>query len=84
MMNPTTDVFEKRVAALEGGVAALAVSSGHAAQFLALSTIVGKGENLVTSPFLYGGTIISLKSLLQNLVLRQDLPKILNPDSLKI
>jgi O-acetylhomoserine/O-acetylserine sulfhydrylase len=56
MMNPTTDVFEKRVAALEGGVAALAVSSGHAAQFLALSTIVGKGENIVTSPFLYGGT----------------------------
>jgi O-acetylhomoserine/O-acetylserine sulfhydrylase len=56
IMNPTTDVFEKRVAALEGGVAALAVSSGHAAQFIALSTIVGKGENLVTSPFLYGGT----------------------------
>lgn len=56
IMNPTTDVLEKRVAALEGGVAALAVSSGHAAQFLALSTIVGKGENLVSSPFLYGGT----------------------------
>ena len=56
IMNPTTDVFEKRVAALEGGVAALAVSSGHAAQFIALSTIVGKGENLITSPFLYGGT----------------------------
>jgi O-acetylhomoserine/O-acetylserine sulfhydrylase len=56
MMNPTTDVFEKRVAALEGGAAALAVSSGHAAQFIALTTIAGKGENLVTSPFLYGGT----------------------------
>ncbi len=54
--NPTTDVFEKRVAALEGGVASLAVSSGHAAQFIALTTIMRKGENFVTSPFLYGGT----------------------------
>src|SRR5512138_2635900 len=56
IMNPTTDVFEKRVAALEGGAAALAVSSGHAAQFIAITTIAGKGENIVTSPFLYGGT----------------------------
>ena len=54
--NPTTDVFEKRVAALEGGVASLAVSSGHAAQFIALTTILRKGENFITSPFLYGGT----------------------------
>jgi O-acetylhomoserine (thiol)-lyase len=56
IMNPTTDVFEKRVAALEGGVAALAVSSGHAAQFIALTTIMRKGDNFVTSPFLYGGS----------------------------
>ncbi len=56
IMNPTTDVFENRVAALEGGAAALAVSSGHAAQFIALSTILRHGENFVTSPFLYGGT----------------------------
>jgi O-acetylhomoserine (thiol)-lyase len=56
MQNPTTEVFEKRVAALEGGVAALAVASGHAAQFITFSTIVQKGENFVTSPFLYGGT----------------------------
>jgi O-acetylhomoserine/O-acetylserine sulfhydrylase len=61
IMNPTTEVFEKRVAALEGGVAALAVSSGHAAQFIALSTIIGKGENLVSSPFLYGGTYNQFK-----------------------
>jgi O-acetylhomoserine (thiol)-lyase len=54
--NPTTDVFEKRVAALEGGVASLAVSSGHAAQFIALTTILKNGENFITSPFLYGGT----------------------------
>jgi O-acetylhomoserine/O-acetylserine sulfhydrylase len=54
--NPTQDVFERRVAALEGGLAALAVSSGHAAQFIALTTILKTGENFVTSPYLYGGT----------------------------
>ena len=54
--NPTTEVFEKRVAALEAGVASLAVSSGHAAQFIALTTIMKNGENFVTSPFLYGGS----------------------------
>ncbi len=56
IMNPTTDVFEKRVAALEGGVAGLATSSGQAAQFLALNNIIEAGENFVTSPFLYGGS----------------------------
>jgi O-acetylhomoserine/O-acetylserine sulfhydrylase len=54
--NPTQDVFERRVAALEGGLAALAVSSGHAAQFIAFTTIIKTGENFVTSPYLYGGT----------------------------
>jgi len=61
MNNPTTEVFEKRVAALEGGIAALAVSSGHAAQFLALTTILRKGENIVSSPYLYGGTYNQFK-----------------------
>jgi O-acetylhomoserine/O-acetylserine sulfhydrylase len=56
IMNPTTDVFEKRVAALEGGVASLAVSSGHAAQFIAITNIMRKGDNFITSPFLYGGS----------------------------
>jgi len=56
IQNPTTEIFENRVAALEGGKAALAVSSGHAAQFIALSTIVRQGENFVSSPYLYGGT----------------------------
>jgi len=56
LMNPTTDVFEKRVAALEGGVAALGVSSGQAAQFIALNNILQAGDNFVTSSFLYGGT----------------------------
>ncbi len=61
IMNPTTDVFEKRVAALEGGVAALATGSGQAAQFLALNNILQPGENFVTSPYLYGGTYNQFK-----------------------
>ncbi len=56
IMNPTTDAFEKRMAALEGGVAAVAVSSGMAAQFLALTNILESGENFVTGSDLYGGT----------------------------
>lgn len=56
LQNPTTDVFEKRVAALEGGVAALAVASGHAAQVLTISSLAECGDNFVTSPFLYGGS----------------------------
>jgi len=56
IMNPTTDVFEKRIAALEGGVAALAVSSGMAAQFVALTNILESGDNFVSSPNLYGGS----------------------------
>ncbi len=56
IMNPTSDVFEQRIAALEGGVAALAVASGHAAQFLTFNTILNLGDNFVTSPYLYGGS----------------------------
>lgn len=61
IMNPTADVFEKRVAALEGGVAALAVSSGQAAQFLALHNILEAGDNFVSSSNLYGGTYNQFK-----------------------
>ncbi len=61
IMNPTTDVFEKRIAALEGGVAALAVGSGQAAQFIALNNILQTGENFVTSSSLYGGTYNQFK-----------------------
>jgi O-acetylhomoserine/O-acetylserine sulfhydrylase len=64
--NPTTDVLEKRVAALEGGIASLAVSSGHAAQFIALTTIMRKGDNFVTSPYLYGGTHNQFKVTFEN------------------
>jgi O-acetylhomoserine/O-acetylserine sulfhydrylase len=61
IMNPTTDVFEKRIAALEGGVAAVATSSGQAAQFLALNNIMEAGDNFVSSSFLYGGTYNQFK-----------------------
>lgn len=61
IMNPTTDVFEKRIAALEGGVAALAVGSGQAAQFIALNNILTVGDNFVSSSFLYGGTYNQFK-----------------------
>ncbi len=61
IMNPTTDVFEKRIAALEGGVAALAVSSGQAAQFIALNNILESGDNFVSTSFLYGGTYNQFK-----------------------
>lgn len=60
-MNPTTDVFEKRIAALEGGVAALAVASGHSAQFIAINNILKIGDNFVSSPFLYGGSYNQFK-----------------------
>ncbi len=61
IMNPTTDVFEKRIAALEGGVAALATGSGQAAQFLALNNILQSGDNFVSTSFLYGGTYNQFK-----------------------
>jgi len=61
IMNPTTDVFEKRLAALEGGAMALGVSSGQAAQFIALNNILQAGDNFVSSPYLYGGTYNQFK-----------------------
>lgn len=61
IMNPTTAVFEERIAMLEGGLAALAASSGQAAQLLAISTIVQAGENIVSTSFLYGGTYNQFK-----------------------
>ncbi len=56
IMNPTTDVLEKRVADLEGGVGALAASSGHAAQAMAIFTLCSAGDHIVSSSRLYGGT----------------------------
>ncbi|WP_269236720.1 O-acetylhomoserine aminocarboxypropyltransferase/cysteine synthase family protein [Flavobacterium flavigenum] len=61
LQNPTTDVFEKRIAALEGGVAALATASGQAAQFIALNNILEAGDNFVSSSNIYGGTYNQFK-----------------------
>ena len=61
IMNPTTEVFEKRIAALEGGVTGLATSSGQAAQFIALNNILEAGDNFVSTSFLYGGTYNQFK-----------------------
>lgn len=67
IMNPTNDVFEQRIAALEGGVAALATSSGQAAQFLAIATLAEAGDNIVSTSFLYGGTYNQFKVTLPRL-----------------
>ncbi|WP_159467173.1 O-acetylhomoserine aminocarboxypropyltransferase/cysteine synthase family protein [Dyadobacter sp. 3J3] len=67
IMNPTTDVFEKRLAALEGGVAALGVASGHAAQFLAINNITTVGDNFVSTSFLYGGSFNQFKNSFKNI-----------------
>ena len=67
LMNPTTDVFEKRIAALEGGVAALATSSGQAAQFLTITNIAQAGDNIVSTSLLYGGTYNQFKVTLPRL-----------------
>ena len=61
LQNPTTDVFERRMAALENGIAAIATASGQAAQFIAFHNILQAGDNFVSSPFLYGGTFNQFK-----------------------
>ncbi|MBT3382342.1 MAG: O-acetylhomoserine aminocarboxypropyltransferase/cysteine synthase [Prolixibacteraceae bacterium] len=81
IMNPTSDVFEQRVAALEGGVAALAVGSGHAAQFLAFNTLLEIGDNVVSSPYLYGGTYNQLKVSFKRLGIEARFADDLNVDS---
>ncbi|HUX60398.1 MAG TPA: O-acetylhomoserine aminocarboxypropyltransferase/cysteine synthase, partial [Ignavibacteriaceae bacterium] len=67
IMNPTTDVFEQRIAALEGGVAGLATASGQSAQFIAITTLAQAGENIVSSSMLYGGTFNQFKVTLPRL-----------------
>jgi O-acetylhomoserine/O-acetylserine sulfhydrylase len=81
MNNPTTDVFEKRIAALEGGVGSLATASGHSAQLIALTTIMKKGDNFVTSPFLYGGSFNQFKVTFSNFNIEARFAKDLNPES---
>ena len=83
IMNPTTDVFEQRVAALEGGVAALATSSGQAAQFLTITNILQAGENFVTSSYLYGGTFNQFKVSFKRLGIEARFADLDNPDSFR-
>lgn len=79
LMNPTTDVFEKRMAALEGGVAALAVASGHAAQFIAITNIAVAGDNFISSPYLYGGSHNQFKVTFKNIGISARIAEDLNP-----
>ena len=79
--NPTTEVLEQRLAALEGGVAALAVASGHSAQFIALNNILGQGDNFISSPYLYGGSYNQFKVTFKRLGVEARFAKDLNPDS---
>ncbi len=81
IQNPTTDVFEKRIAALEAGVAALAVGSGQAAQFIALNNILQTGDNFISTSFLYGGTYNQFKVAFKRLGIETRFANGDNPDS---
>lgn len=83
IQNPTTDVFEKRIAALEGGVAALATSSGQAAQFLALTNILEAGNNFVTGSNLYGGTYNQFKVSFKRLGIEARFAKSDSPENIE-
>ncbi|MFK8011448.1 MAG: O-acetylhomoserine aminocarboxypropyltransferase/cysteine synthase family protein [Marinicellaceae bacterium] len=72
IMNPTTDVFEQRIAALEGGVAAVAVGSGQAAQFIALNNLLESGDHFVSSPYIYGGSYNQFKVAFKRLGIAVD------------
>lgn len=80
IMNPTTDVFEKRIAALYGAAGALAVASGHAAQFLAITNILQQGDNFVTAPYLYGGSHNQFKVSFKKLGIEARFAKDDNPE----
>lgn len=83
IMNPTTDVFEKRVAALEGGIAALATASGQSAQFIALTNILQAGDNFVSTSYLYGGTFNQFKVQFKRLGIEARFADGDNPESVE-
>lgn len=83
IMNPTTDVLEKRVAALEGGVAGLAVASGQSAQFITLTNILESGENFVTTSSLYGGTYNQFKVSFKRLGIEARFAKDDSPENIE-
>ncbi|KAI2359184.1 Homocysteine/cysteine synthase, partial [Ophidiomyces ophidiicola] len=82
IMNPTVDVFEKRIAALEGGVAAVAASSGQAAQFMAIAALAHQGDNIVSTTNLYGGTYNQFKVMLPRLGIKTKFVKGENPEEI--
>jgi len=84
LMNPTTDVFEKRVAALEGGVAAVAAASGHGAQLIALTSLLRAGDNFVSSPYLYGGSHNQFGNSLRNLGIEARFSNGLDPEDFEM
>jgi len=81
IMNPTTDVFEKRIAALEGGTNAVATASGQAAQFLALNNIVSVGDSIVSSSSLYGGTHSQFKNNFSRIGIEVRFANVNDPES---
>jgi len=80
MNNPTTDVLEKRISALYGGAATLALSSGHAAQFIAITNILQSGDNFVSSPYLYGGSHNQFTVSFKKLGINTKIAKSNNPE----
>lgn len=84
IMNPTTDVFEKRVAALEGGVGALAMASGQSSQFIALQNILQQGDNIISSSYLYGGTYNQFKVTFKRLGFQVKFADLDNPDDFEV
>lgn len=82
LMNPTTEVYEKRIAALYNAVGALATSSGHAAVHTVLTALAQKGQNIVASPYLYGGTYNLLQNTLPALGIEGRIATSADPDEL--
>ncbi|KAF2145972.1 uncharacterized protein K452DRAFT_283266 [Aplosporella prunicola CBS 121167] len=83
IMNPTVDVFEKRIAALEGGVAAVATASGQAAQFMAIAALCAAGDNIVSTSNLYGGTYNQFKVAFPRLGINTKFVNGDNPEDIK-
>lgn len=83
MMNPTTDVFEQRVAALEGGVGALAVASGQAAITMAITNITGAGQEIVSATSLYGGTYNLFSTTLPKLGIKVNFVDPVDPENFR-
>jgi O-acetylhomoserine/O-acetylserine sulfhydrylase len=81
--NPTVGVFEARIAALEGGVAALATSSGQAAQFIAITTLAHAGDNIISTSNLYGGTYNQFKVFFPRLGIQTKFVNGDSPDNFK-